>query len=113
MSLGWVIAGSIVQLQMCVVLFMMVVLSASGMGDRRGPGRMHTVILKGCMIALPATALLSAVVVICLYFRDAGATGYWWYALPPGAAVLYLGYAVGLAKRENPRAAHSWILRRR
>lgn len=113
MSLGWVIAGSIVQLQMCVVLFMMVVLSASGIGDRHGPGRMHTAILNGCMVALPATALLSAVVVICLYFRDAGAIGYWWYALPLGATVLYMGYAVALAKRENPRAGHSWVLRRR
>lgn len=113
MSLGRVIAGSIVQLQMCVVLFMVVVLFASGIGDRHGPGRMHMAILKAWMVALPGTALLSAVVVICLYFRDASATGYWWYVLPLGAAVLYIGYALGLARLEGRRVGHRWILRRR
>ena len=40
-------------------------------------------------LALPASAVISAVVVIYLYNTDAGPLAYWWYALPAAAVALY------------------------
>ena len=113
MSLGWVIVGTIMQLQVCVCLFLMVVSSASSMGAHREPGRMHMAVLNACMLALPATAVLSAVVVIFLYFQDASSVGYLWYALPLVAAALYMGYVLGLARRGSQPCMHGFVLRRR
>ena len=105
MSLGWVIAGSIVQLHLGCLLFMLVAFSASGIGGREGPGRAHAALLNLCMIALPASALIGAGMVVYEYVRHAGSEAYWWYALPVAVTGCYLGYAITLGRRERCRLA--------
>lgn len=89
MSLGWVIAGTIGQLMLAFLLFMMAVFAGGGMANGNSLSKRQILLLDLSMLALPASALLSAGVVICLYVTGAGPRSYGWYGLPAAAVALY------------------------
>jgi hypothetical protein len=80
-------------------LFMVVVFSASGIGNAGKLGRIESAILNLSMFALPATCVVSALIVVYLYWRGGSAASYWWYGFPLAAAALYLTYATWLNNR--------------
>ena len=89
MSLGWVIAGTFGELMLAMFLFMMAVFAGGGMANGNELSERQILLLDLSMLALPASAVISAVVVIYLYNTDAGPLAYWWYALPAAAVALY------------------------
>ncbi|GLQ96166.1 hypothetical protein [Dyella mobilis] len=99
MTLGWTLLGTIVQMGLVPFLFMVVVFSASSIGNDGSLGKFHTGLLNLCIFALPAISALSALIVIFLHWHGGGAESYWWYAMPVVATVLYLVYAITLAHR--------------
>lgn len=113
MTLGWVITGTIAQLMFAYFVFMLVVFSACSMTDSDKLGRVHSTILTLALYGLPASSVLSAGIVIHLYRQGAGASSWWWHALPVALAAIYLIYAINLNTRLNTRstggsgAAHS------
>ena len=66
MSSGWLIFGTIAQLMLAYLLFMVVVFSAAGMGRTANLGRLQLAVLNFSMYVLPALCVLSAgIVCIC------------------------------------------------
>jgi hypothetical protein len=99
MALGWVIAGSIGQVLLSYFLFMLVAFSAGGMDRSVELRRISQAILSLSLYVLPASALLSAVIVICLYSRGASVSAFGWYALPLVAAACYVIHVLILGTR--------------
>lgn len=99
MTLGWTIFGTVAQLMLGFFLFMLVVFSASGIGNAGKLGRIELSILSLSMFALPATCAVSALAVLYLYWHGGGAASYWWYGFPLAVTALYLAYAICLSKR--------------
>jgi hypothetical protein len=99
MSSGWLIFGTIAQLMLAYLLFMVVVFSAAGMGRTANLGRLQLAVLNFLMYVLPALCVLSAGIVLYLYKHAGSAASYWWYALPLAATALYLVYAISLSSR--------------
>jgi hypothetical protein len=102
MTVGWTLAGTLTQLMLAGFLFMMVVFSASGIGNGVVLGRLQLTILNVSVFVLPALCVLSAGIVVYLHVHGGGATSYWWYAMPLGAMAMYLVYAAAVA-RSGPR----------
>lgn len=98
MTIGWTVAGTVGQLMLAMFLFMMVVFSAAGIGNGVPLSKVQTAIFNLSVFAVPATCVLSAGIVVYLHMHGGGASSYWWYAMPFGAAAIYLVYAVACAK---------------
>ncbi|EIM01695.1 hypothetical protein LRK24_17215 [Rhodanobacter denitrificans] len=105
MTLGSVILGTIAQLMFAYFLFMLVVFSACSMAGNDKLARVHSTILTLTIYGLPASSVLSAGIVIHLYRHGAGASSWWWHALPVALAAIYLIYAISLNRRMNARSA--------
>jgi len=89
MSLGWVIAGTFGELMLAFFLFMIAVFAGGGLANGNSLSQRQILLLDLSMLALPASAVVSAGVVIYLYITDAGPAAYWWYGLPAAVVVLY------------------------
>lgn len=96
MSLIGVILGTLLQMMLAYFFFMVVVFSAAGIANGGGLSAFQTGVLDFSIYALPATCLVSAGIVLCLYKSGAGSSSYWWYASPLAAMALYFVYAVNL-----------------
>lgn len=99
MSFAWTLLGTIGQLLLAYLLFMLVVFSAGGLGAGARLGRAERRVLNLSIYLLPALCVLSAGIVIGLYLRGGGAASYGWYALPLAGAVSYVAYAARLGRR--------------
>ncbi|OOG51111.1 hypothetical protein [Rhodanobacter sp. C01] len=99
MSLTWTILGTISQLLLAYLLFMVVVFSATGIGNDDPLGKLQLNILNLSMYVLPALCAASAGIVVYLHRHGGSAASYWWYAMPLVATVLYLVYALMLGNR--------------
>ena len=99
MTFGWTLLGTIGQLMLAFVLFMLVAFSAGGLGAGARLGHAELRILNLAIYLLPALCVLSAGIVIGLYLRGGGAASYGWYAMPLAAAALYVAYVVVLGAR--------------
>ncbi|HET6805297.1 MAG TPA: hypothetical protein VFH59_07660 [Frateuria sp.] len=98
MTMGWTLAGTFTQLMLAGFLFMMVVFSASGIGNGVVLGRLQLAIFNASVFVLPALCVLSAGIVVYLHLHGGGASSYAWYAMPLGAMAVYLVYAVAVAR---------------
>jgi uncharacterized BrkB/YihY/UPF0761 family membrane protein len=96
MSLLWVIFGSLVQLALAAMFFMLVVFSSAGIANCRTLTHLQSKLLDWSIYALPLSCVLSAVLVIILYWNGSSAIAYWWYALPAVAITAYLIFALML-----------------
>ncbi|MEJ2631656.1 MAG: hypothetical protein P8011_11185 [Acidihalobacter sp.] len=96
MSLLWVIFGSLVQLTLAAMFFMLVVFSSAGIANCRTLTHMQSKVLDWSIYALPLSCVLSAVLMIILYWNGSSAIAYWWYALPAVAITAYLIFALML-----------------
>jgi hypothetical protein len=103
--MGWTLAGTLAQLMLAFFLFMMVVFSAAGIGNGVVLGKVQYAIFNLWLFALPALCVVSAGVVVYLHMHGAGASSYWWYAMPLAAAAMYFAYAVACAKSGVSRYA--------
>jgi hypothetical protein len=102
MSLGWVIAGTIMQCGLAYFLFMAVAFSIPGSADESRLPRLHERIWQLAIYGLPSLCAFSAGIVLYMYKNDAGASAYWWYGVPIVAGALYCSYVVSLYKRLQP-----------
>ena len=89
MTLGWVIAGTIGQVLLAYMLFLLSVFGFSAVSNTHRTTRLDTAILDSALYAVPASCVLSAVIVIGLYRAGAGTSAYLWYAAP---VLLFAGY---------------------
>jgi len=88
MSGGWVIAGTILQFFLAIILLNFVVFSI-GIFESTP---LNNAVFQLSLLAVPATCLLSAGIVIYSYYHSGNANTYWWYVLPLFAAVAYFIY---------------------
>lgn len=98
MSFVWTLLGTIAQLMLAYLLFMLVVFSAGGLANGVALGKFQLGILNLSIFLLPALCLLSACIVIYLHLRAGGAASYAWYAMPLVATVLYVAYVTWLGR---------------
>ena len=96
MSLKGIVLGTLLQVMLAYFFFMLVVFSAAGIANGGGLSEFQTEVLDFSIYALPATCLVSAVIVFCLYKRGGGPSSYWWHAVPLAAMALYFAYALSL-----------------
>lgn len=89
MTLGWVVAGSIGQLLLAYMLFMLVAFGFSAVGASHRPTPFDSSVLNSALFSVPASCIVSAVVVIVLYRMAAGRLAYLWYLAP---IFLFSGY---------------------
>ena len=82
MTLGWVIAGTIGQVLLAYMLFLLGVFGFSAVGNTHRPTPFDFSVLNSALYAAPASCLISAVIVIGLYRSGAGEISYLWYAVP-------------------------------
>lgn len=96
MSLGWMLAGVLMQgMHACWVLFF-VIFSATTQGLTDGKAPIHDTILDFSIRAVPAVPALTALGLLILYFTGAGPKAYWWHLLPVTTTVAYTVYVVTL-----------------
>ena len=99
MSWGWTLLGTVGQMMLALVLFMLAAFSGGGLASGRALRRGQLRVLDGALFALPGVCGLSAIVVLFLQWAGGGAWAYAWHALPLAATVLYLAYVGRLARR--------------
>lgn len=99
MTSGWVTLGTLGQLMLAGFQFMLVIVSASSLGAGPALGKLESATLNALIYVLPATSIVSAAIVLYLYWHGGSSTGYWWYALPLAATVSYLVYVISLSSR--------------
>lgn len=97
MTLGWVVFGTVAQAFLAFFLFMVVVFSSSSIANLQTLTRVQNTILDLSLYALPASCILSAVVVIYCYRSGGSPSGYWWHALPIALTIAYLVFATHLS----------------
>ncbi|MBN7769292.1 hypothetical protein KUV44_02385 [Marinobacter daepoensis] len=91
MTLGWVVAGTIGQFLLAYMLFMLVVFGFSAVGSNRAPTQFDNSVLNSAIYSVPASSLISAVIVIWLYRTGASESAYLWYTAP---IVLFSAYCL-------------------
>ncbi|HET7930857.1 MAG TPA: hypothetical protein VFL63_05670 [Rhodanobacteraceae bacterium] len=99
MSLAWTVLGTIGQLLLAYLLFMLVAFSGGGLVSGTSLGKRQRRILDLALFVLPGLCVASAIIVIGLQVGGAGAGAYGWYALPLAATAAYIAYVVKLARR--------------
>jgi hypothetical protein len=75
---------------------MLVVFSSAGIANGHVLTKLQSAILDLSLYALPLSCVLSAGLVLLLYWKGSGTGAYWWYVLPVVAAVAYLVFALVL-----------------
>jgi hypothetical protein len=98
MSLGWVVAGTIMQLVLGFFMLLITIFAGAGISNGRKLSKFQTDVLTYSIYALPAICFISACIVIYLYYHDASALSYWWHVVSPIVAVAYFAFAVKLNK---------------
>jgi len=101
MTLGWVIAGSIGQVLLAYMLFLLVVFGFSAVDTSHRPASIDDSVLTSAIYSVPASCILSAVVVMGLYRMDAGKLAYLWYTVPIFLFCGYLLYIKLIIQRGN------------
>lgn len=110
MSLTFVIIGSIGAFMATGFLGMLAIFSAAGFGNCKQPiGALPSALLSVLVLAMPASAIASGVIVIIGYFAGGSATTFWWYALPAATLALYLCY-INILGRFVPDADFKTVL---
>lgn len=99
MSIIWVVVGTIGQLMLGVMLFMLAVFGGGGMANGRSLDKIWISILDLAMFALPLSCLVAASMVIYLFRTGSGSWAYCWYAAPLGLAVLYFFFLNFLSRQ--------------
>ncbi|MBZ0334597.1 hypothetical protein MARI_01730 [Marinobacter sp. JH2] len=101
MALGWVVAGTIGQFFLAYMMFMLVVFGFSAVGNTQRLSQFDSSVLDSAMYSVPASCIVSAVVVIVLYRMGAGKLAYLWYTTP---LFLFSGYLVYIKMFVKPSA---------
>ena len=91
MTLGWVVAGTNGQFLLAYMMFMLVVFGFSAISNTHRLSPFDSSVLDSAMYSVPASCIVSAIVVIVLYRMGAGKLAYLWYTAP---LVLFSGYLV-------------------
>ncbi|MCK0104803.1 hypothetical protein [Marinobacter sp. S0848L] len=91
MTLGWVVAGTIGQFLLAYMMFMLVVFGFSAISNTHRLSPFDSSVLDSAMYSVPASCIVSAIVVIVLYRMGAGKLAYLWYMAP---LFLFSGYLV-------------------
>lgn len=99
MSFTWTLLGTIGQLLLAYLLFMLVAFSACGFGSGGQLGKADVRILNLSIYLLPAMCVLSAGIVIGLHLLGGGVASYGWYVLPLAGMLLYVAYTTMLSRR--------------
>lgn len=92
MSIGWTVVGTLGQLILAGLLFMLVAFSAGGLVSGQQFRRAHMRILDISLFALPGSCALGTLIVWYLHWAGAGVRSYGWFALPLAVTALYLVY---------------------
>lgn len=96
MSLGWMLAGVVLQAMHAVWAMLFVIFSATTQGLTDGKAPIHDAILDFSLRAVPAVPALTALGLIVLYLMGSGPKAYWWHLLPVTTTVAYTVYVLAL-----------------
>jgi hypothetical protein len=96
MTLGWVIAGTIAQLMLGIMSFLLVAFSAAGIANGKTLNKLQMASLNIALYVLPASCFFSAGFVAWRYYQDVTTSAYSWYLMPAPFIGLYLVYAIRL-----------------
>jgi hypothetical protein len=105
LSTGWTIFGSIAQLMLAYMLFMLAVFAGGGMANGRKLAKRQIRYLDRAMVALPGSAVLSVVIVLYHYYDGSGPWAFMWYALPVLPVIAYLTFLKKLSSRSKNKYA--------
>lgn len=96
MSLMWVVLGTIFQLFLSVMLFMLSVFAGGGVANGDSLSPIALIFLNVSMLILPGACFLSSGIVIYQYMHGGSSISFWWYAMPLVVAGIYMAIAVKL-----------------
>lgn len=99
MSFAWTLLGTIGQLVLAYLLFMLVAFSAGGLVNGVRLGKVELRVLNLSIYLLPAMCVLSAGIVLGLHLLGGGVASYGWYVLPLVGMLLYVAYTAMLSRR--------------
>ncbi|PSF04538.1 hypothetical protein C7H09_19345 [Marinobacter fuscus] len=101
MSPGLVFAGTLGQITLAYLLFMVAVFGFSAVSNTHRPTPLDSRILDSAFYILPGSCLLSAVAVIGLYWAGASSRAYLWYTAPVILFLIYCIYAQVFIPRKD------------
>ncbi|XOZ33632.1 hypothetical protein ACMDCT_15720 [Halomonadaceae bacterium KBTZ08] len=96
MSLGWTLAGAVLQGLHAFWALLFVVFSATSLGLADGKAPIHNAILDFSLKGVPAIPALTGFVLIIFYSMGASGRAYWLHLLPLATTVAYTVYVVVL-----------------
>lgn len=92
MSFGWTLTGTIFELVLAYLLFMLAAFAGGGFASGGSLSKRQLGILDLALFLLPGLCLFSACVVIVLHWFGGSTASYAWYALPLLATAIYMAY---------------------
>jgi len=96
MTLFWVIAGSVLQLFLALMLFMLAIFAGGGYVNKGELTTFQVSVLNFAIIALPSLCIIAGGIVIYQYLNNGSASSYWWHCLPVIGTTLYIIYGNSL-----------------
>jgi hypothetical protein len=103
MSPGWTLLGTLGQLMLAYLLFMLAVFTGGGLASGHRFSVFQVKILDLSMFVLPGTCGLSALIVCFLHWQGCSAWSYGWYALPLAAAAAYRCFVNAMVRKVRHR----------
>ncbi|WP_374356615.1 hypothetical protein [Chitinimonas sp.] len=100
MSLIGVMVACLLACGLSACLFMALAFLGGGLVNGRTLSRLDSAILTGATIAVPASALVGAAMVVRAYWLGASAWNYLWLATPLCGFALLLAYVYGIMLRK-------------
>lgn len=80
MSLGWVIAGFLLEISLSVWIVMFLIIYGAAFG--RGKSVKMRIAFNRCFIINPVVCMSCALIVVYFYNTGGGVHSYWWLAVP-------------------------------
>ena len=96
MTLPGLLVSLVGQVMLAGLLFMVVVISGTGVGNRRPLSPSESTVIDASLWGLPALCVAAGVVLVVLYALNVGPVAYALHLVPIAAAAAYLFYVLSL-----------------
>ncbi len=99
MKLGWTIGAVAFSWTGCLMVFMLVIFAGGGYANNPSIGKNVIRIFDLAMFVVPGLWALAGIILLVAYFREWGASHYWWTALPLPFTIAFVMWMSSLSSR--------------
>ena len=99
MKLGWTIGAVAFSWTACLMTFMLVVFAGGGYANNPSISKGIIKIFDLAMFVLPGLWAIAGVILLLAYFREWGASHYWWAASPLPFTIAFILWMLSLSPK--------------